>query len=116
MLRSSLVNFSLRVLFHIHFQILSDPAQLSLRDSDPGPAAWNIGVAGASAVEDGYLILALDDRRYLDLAVNLALSICRCDTRPISVVVSTGLAPRPEEAALFDQVIPQDQSKPLKAR
>ena len=33
-------------------------------------------------------ILALDDRRYVDLAVNVALSIRRCETRPVSVVVS----------------------------
>ena len=57
-------------------------------------------------MDEGYLILALDDRRYVDLAVNLALSIRRCETRPVSVVVSPGQEPTGAAAALFDRIIP----------
>ena len=56
--------------------------------------------------EEGYLALAFDDPRYLDLAANLALSIRRCDTRPISVAVSEGQEVPEPYRALFDRVIP----------
>src|ERR1700756_2040536 len=56
--------------------------------------------------EEGYIVIALDDRRYVDLAVNLALSVRRCETRPVSVVVSPGTSLAPAELELFDQVIP----------
>lgn len=54
---------------------------------------------------EGYLAIAFDDRRYLDLAVNLALSVRRCEARPISVIVNAGIDLPPSERALFDQVI-----------
>ena len=54
---------------------------------------------------EGYLAIALDDRRYLDLAVNLGLSIRRCETRPISVIVSPGMALSSDERGLFDEAI-----------
>lgn len=55
--------------------------------------------------EEGYLVLALDDSRYLDLAANLALSVRRLDTRPISVAVSPGMQIPPGYRALFDRVV-----------
>ncbi len=55
--------------------------------------------------DEGYIAIALDDRRYVDLAVNLALSIRRCETRPVSVVVSPGVTIRPDQRDLFDEVI-----------
>ncbi len=57
-------------------------------------------------MDEGYIAIALDDRRYFDLAVNLALSLHRCDTRPVSVIVDRAFQPTAAEAALFDQIIP----------
>jgi len=66
-----------------------------------------MGLKNEDAVNstEGYIAIALDDRRYLDLAVNLALSIRRCETRPISVVVSPGMTVTDAERQLFDHVI-----------
>jgi hypothetical protein len=58
------------------------------------------------ADSEGYLVLALDDRRYLELAVNLALSIRRLDTRPVSVAVDPGTELDAKHRAVFDRVIP----------
>jgi hypothetical protein len=54
---------------------------------------------------EGYLAIAMDDRRYLDLAANLALSIRRLDTRPVSVLVNDAVAVDPDYRRLFDAVI-----------
>jgi hypothetical protein len=54
---------------------------------------------------EGYVALALDDTRYLDLAVNLALSVRRADTRPISVIVNQAAPVADHLRPLFDQVI-----------
>ena len=63
---------------------------------------------------EGYLVLALHDPRYLDLAANFALSAHRVDRRPISVVTSPNVPlPAPYEP-LFDQVIREDDHPPLK--
>lgn len=63
---------------------------------------------------DGYLVLALHDGRYLDLAANFALSVKRLETRPVSVVTSPELVIKPEYEALFDQVIRMDDHPILK--
>lgn len=63
---------------------------------------------------DGYLVLALHDPRYLDLAANFALSVKRLETRPVSVVTSPGIAVRPEYETLFDQVIRLEDHPALK--
>ena len=57
------------------------------------------------AETEGYVVLAFDDSRYLDLAVNLALSVRRAETRPISVVVGGGLMVPDQVRPFFDQVI-----------
>jgi len=57
------------------------------------------------AGREGYVVIALDDRRYVDLAVNLALSVRRVDTRAISVAVSPGMELTSAERPLFDVVI-----------
>ncbi len=57
------------------------------------------------AETEGYVVMAFDDSRYLDLAVNLALSVRRAEARPISVVVGGGLAVPDPIRPLFDQVI-----------
>lgn len=56
--------------------------------------------------------MALDDQRYLDLAVNLALWVRRLETRPISVVVNQGIQVGPAHRGLFDHIIelPADPS------
>jgi len=63
-------------------------------------------------LNEGYLAIALDDQRYLDLAANLALSIRRLETRPISVLVNAAVKLRDEYRSLFDQIIliPDDSS------
>lgn len=63
---------------------------------------------------EGYLVLALHDPRYLDLAANFALSVQRLDKRPVSVVTSPGIAIRPEYRQLFDEVIRLDDHPSLK--
>ena len=55
--------------------------------------------------DEGYLALAFDDPRYLDLAANLALSVRRSDTRPISVAVHEGQDIPQFYRPLFDRVI-----------
>ncbi len=57
------------------------------------------------AETEGYVVLAFDDARYLDLAVNLALSVRRAEARPISVVVGGGITVPGPLRSLFDQVI-----------
>lgn len=54
---------------------------------------------------EGYVVLAFDDPRYLDLAVNLALSVRRADTRPISVMVNPRISVPDQVRPLFDRVI-----------
>lgn len=54
---------------------------------------------------EGYLVIAFDDGRYLDLAANLALSVRRHDARPISVVINKKVTFNPAYRELFDQVI-----------
>jgi hypothetical protein len=63
------------------------------------------GKQGPVDKQEGYIVIALDDRRYVDLAVNLALSIRRCETRPVSLVTSPGTTLSPGERDLFDAVI-----------
>jgi len=55
--------------------------------------------------DEGYVILALDDARYLDIAANLALSLRRHDTRPITAIINRAVSPLPAYKKLFDQVI-----------
>lgn len=54
---------------------------------------------------EGYVAIAFDDARYLDIAANLALSLRRNDRRPVSVVVNKGLPVNPAYTGLFDQII-----------
>lgn len=56
-------------------------------------------------MSEGYLAIAMDDSRYLDLAANLALSVRRLDTRPISVVVNNAVRINPAYQSLFDSII-----------
>lgn len=58
-----------------------------------------------SNLPEGYVAIAFDDSRYLDIAANLALSIRRHDHRPISVLVNPAIRVPPDYAALFDRVI-----------
>lgn len=67
-------------------------------------AEFNYGEQGVSEPE-GYVVLAFDDARYLDLAVNLALSVRRADIRPISIIVNRAIEVAEPARALFDQVI-----------
>ncbi|MEQ8734999.1 MAG: hypothetical protein RIC29_08750 [Rhodospirillaceae bacterium] len=54
---------------------------------------------------EGYLLLALHDPRYLDLAANFAISVKRLEPRPVSVVISPE-TPVPEAyTRFFDQII-----------
>ena len=57
------------------------------------------------AETEGYVVLAFDDSRYMDLAVNLALSVRRADSRPISVIVGGGVTVPDGVRPLFDRVI-----------
>jgi hypothetical protein len=61
-------------------------------------------------VSEGYVAIAFDDQRYLDLAANMALSIRRLDTRPVSVVVNAAMRVPDAYTAIFDQIIvaPED--------
>jgi hypothetical protein len=54
---------------------------------------------------EGYLLLAFDDARYLELAANYALSVRRLERRPVSVAVNARVKVDPRLAALFDRVI-----------
>ncbi len=54
---------------------------------------------------EGYVVIAFDDPRYLDLAANLALSIRRTEHRPISVLVNPAVPINPAYNGLFDRVI-----------
>ncbi len=54
---------------------------------------------------EGYVVIAFDDPRYLDLAANLALSIRRTEHRPISVLVNPAVPINPSYNGLFDRVI-----------
>ncbi len=57
-------------------------------------------------------MLAFDDARYLDLAVNLALSVRRVETRPISIIVNRAIQVPDAVRSLFDEAIvaPEDPS------
>lgn len=57
---------------------------------------------------EGYLTLAFDDARYLDLAANFALSVRRLERRPVSVAVNAKVKVDPAIAAVFDRVIVAD--------
>ncbi|NKB43416.1 MAG: hypothetical protein GKS03_03970 [Alphaproteobacteria bacterium] len=63
---------------------------------------------------EGYLVLALHDPRYLDLAANFALSVRRLDKRPVSVVTSPEITLNPSYETLFDQVIRLEDHPTLK--
>ena len=56
-------------------------------------------------MSEGYLVLAFDDARYLELAANFALSVRRVERRPVSVAVNAKVGVDPALAALFDRVI-----------
>jgi len=65
-----------------------------------------------AAPAEGYVVIALDDPRYLDLAANTALSVRRADTRPISVVVNR---PVPEAyTKLFDRIVVAEPREDLR--
>jgi hypothetical protein len=61
---------------------------------------------------EGYVAIAFDDARYLDIAANLALSLRRHDRRPVTVLVNKGVPVNPRYVDLFDQIItaPDDPS------
>ncbi len=63
---------------------------------------------------EGYIAIALDDQRYLDLAANLALSIKRLDTRPISVVVNKAIQVPNAYVAIFDHIIVADDDATIR--
>ena len=54
---------------------------------------------------EGYVAIAMDDPRYVDLAANLALSIRRLDTRPIALIINPAVSVRPEYRSLFHSVV-----------
>ena len=54
---------------------------------------------------EGYVVIAFDDERYLDIAANLALSVRRHDPRPISVLINRSVRFNPAYAGLFHKVI-----------
>ena len=56
-------------------------------------------------VSEGYVVLAFDDPRYLDIAANLALSVRRHDSRPISVILNRAIPFNRAYADVFDQVV-----------
>ena len=61
-----------------------------------------------------YLVLALHDTRYLDLAANFPLSVRRLDRRPVSVVTSPTIPVPPAYTPFFDEVIRLDDHPTLK--
>jgi len=63
---------------------------------------------------EGYIVLALHDPRYLDLAANLALSVRRLETRPVSVVISPKIEVPESYQDLFDRIIRLDEHPTLK--
>lgn len=66
------------------------------------------------SVTEGYLLLAFDDSRYLDLAANFALSVRRLERRPVSVAVNAKVRVDPAVRALFDQVIVAEDEPDLR--
>ncbi len=54
---------------------------------------------------EGYVVLAFDDERYLDIAANLALSLRRHDTRPVTVLINAAVNFKPAYADLFASVV-----------
>jgi len=54
---------------------------------------------------EGYVVLAFDDERYLDIAANLALSLRRHDTRPVTVLINAAVHFNPAYADLFASVV-----------
>ncbi|MGE4064741.1 MAG: hypothetical protein AB7E79_15365 [Rhodospirillaceae bacterium] len=63
---------------------------------------------------EGYLLLAFDDSRYLELAANFALSVRRLERRAVSVAVNAKVKVEPAIAALFDRVILADDDAQLR--
>ena len=63
---------------------------------------------------EGYLVLALDDARYLDLAANVAVSVRRVGSRPISVAINSGSGWNEAYRPLFDQVVSLDGAAGLR--
>lgn len=63
---------------------------------------------------EGYLLLALDDARYLDLAANFALSVRRLERRPVAVVVNKAVAVPAALAPVFDEIIVADDDPHLR--
>lgn len=56
-------------------------------------------------LSEGYVVIALDDTRYLDIAANLALSVRRHEARPISVLINRAVRFNPAYAGLFEHVV-----------
>jgi hypothetical protein len=56
-------------------------------------------------LSEGYVAIAFDDKRYLDIAANLALSVRRHDRRPISVLVNPAVTVDSAYTGLFDRII-----------
>jgi hypothetical protein len=54
---------------------------------------------------EGYVAIAFDDARYLDIAANLALSVRRAGHRPLSVLINPAVRFNPAYDGLFDRVI-----------
>lgn len=63
---------------------------------------------------EGYLVLALHDPRYLDLAANFALSVNRLDKRPVSVVTSPEIQVNPAYLGVFEHIIRLEDHPSLK--
>ncbi len=63
---------------------------------------------------EGYLVLALHDPRYLDLAANFALSVNRLDRRPVSVVTSPDVPVADGYETIFDQILRLEDHPSLK--
>jgi len=73
-----------------------------------------LAIEQSTGQSEGYVAIALDDVRYLDIAANLALSIRRHDARPISVVINKKITFNPAYAGLFDQVITADDDPTIR--
>ena len=56
-------------------------------------------------MSEGYVIIAFDDSRYLEIAANLAISVRRADTRPIGILINPAVRFNPDYVGLFDKVI-----------
>jgi hypothetical protein len=84
---------------------MTDPAA----STDPKPGPPSAGVAS-----EGYVVLALDDPRYLDLAANLALSLRRHDTRPVTVIINPQIPCPAAYKQLFSQVVTAQDDRAIR--